>query len=679
MNDEEKVGERLIEELTELHWKLGRHKRPVTEGLCSEAGFNPRNAQSALAGGKWRHSRGMLKSILDTCPVGIAFIERDKLRWMNAAWEQMFRLDGSSRHRDKSAGVLFESEEAYQRVFRMLWTRLIAGGVTECDAEVRRADGSIFAANIRLNMIDAEDPSLGHILVITDISARKSAEEELRKRKEEMEALLNATPELALLIDTHGNIMACNEALAAFTGQSLDVLRGRCVYDLMPPELAEIRRQWVRRVVETGKPVNWEDEDRRKIFYNILVPIRGSQATVEGAAVFSRDITEHSRAQEGAVQAQKLAAVAELASGVAHNFNNILQIVLGGSQLAQSDLDLGDIDGAQDCLTQVIESARAGAETVKRLQEFARVRNVSQGGQGKVFDLARSVEDAIGMTKPWWNTRPDNEGFPISLKRHLRTGCFVKGIENDLFEVAVNLIKNAAEALPRGGEIRVSVGVEGSSVMLIVQDNGTGIAQKDKGRIFEPFWTTKGCQGTGMGLSSTLGIVQRHAGKISVESREGEGTIFTVQLPFSPDEESSKQPALPECQKFRLHILVVDDLSLVTNQIASTLTNLGQTVFTALNGRQALRIFRETHIDLIICDLGMPGLNGWQVGERIKEICRELGRFKPPFIMLTGWGGQLDERERMNKGGVDRIIEKPVDGFQLMDAIRELTKARFQD
>jgi CheY-like chemotaxis protein len=227
----------------------------------------------------------------------------------------------------------------------------------------------------------------------------------------------------------------------------------------------------------------------------------------------------------------------------------------------------------------------------------------------------------------------------------------------------------------QGGEITIRVGVEAPHVKLTVQDNGPGIPRKDKGRIFEPFWTTKGCKGTGMGLSGSLGIVQRHGGTISVESREGEGALFTVVLPLSEEEMKTEQSAAAYAPGFQLNILVVDDMPAITRQLESALTQFGQTVSTALDGGQALRIFSEQHIDLIICDLGMPGLNGWQVGESIKDICRKQGRAKPPFIMLTGWGGQLNQQDRMRRGGVDRIVEKPIDLGKLMNIVCELTHA----
>ena len=504
---------------------------------------------------------------------------------------------------------------------------------------------------------------------------RKRAQEELRKSKEEMEALLNATPDVALLIDTEGNILASNGALSILVDTPREELKGKSVFELMPPELAETRRAWLRKVVESDKCVNWEDEHAERILDNTLVPIRGPRGTVEGAAVFTRDITESKRAQEGASQAQKLAAVAELASGVAHNFNNILQIVLGGSQLALSDLEAGSISGAQDSLNQIIESAKSGAETVKRLQEFARVRIAPETGRGEVFDLSRTVEDALAMTRAWRQTRLEKEGAGVSLKRDLRKGSLVRGTENELFEVVVNLIKNASEALSKGGEITVRVQVEDPHVKLTVRDNGTGIPPKYRTRIFEPFWTTKGSQGTGMGLSSSLGIIQRHGGKISVESRQGEGTVFTVLLPMVHGETTTNQSEAASAPNLGLKILVIDDMPAVTRQLESALTKFGQTVATAFNGRQAIRTFCEKSIDLIICDLGMPGINGWQVGESIKEICNEQGRPKPPFIMLTGWGGQLGQRDRIIKAGVDRIVEKPIDVEELMDVVRELTRS----
>ncbi len=384
-----------------------------------------------------------------------------------------------------------------------------------------------------------------------------------------------------------------------------------------------------------------------------------------------KDITERQQAQQFLVNTERLKAVADLAAGVAHNFNNLLQIVISGTHVALTNLERGHLSEMKSTLEEVLESSRFGADTVKRLQEFARAGNETPFQKGTIFDLSQTVEQALEMSKPWWKTGPEKEGATISLNRNLQKGCLVEGKENELFEVVVNLIKNAAEALPRGGEIKVRTAVEKEGVILQVQDDGLGVPAQTVGRIFEPFFTTKGVQGTGMGLASSYGIVRRHGGEIFVESREGGGSTFTVRLPLmeKPQEETFGRPDGPLRQ---IRILVVDDQPPVVNMLKDGLELFGQTVLTAYSGQEAIDLLKTESVDLIICDLGMPGMNGWEVGKKVAQMCLENGVPKPLFMMLTGWSRQADQSEKVSESGVDAVLEKPVDVSSLFKAIGEL-------
>ena len=210
-----------------------------------------------------------------------------------------------------------------------------------------------------------------------------------------------------------------------------------------------------------------------------------------------------------------------------------------------------------------MRGSHRGSQTVRRLQDFVRIRSRNGAEAGKVFDIAGTVRNAIQMSRPWWQTKPEREGIKISLASDLQNGCLVQGREAELFDVVMNLIQNAAEALPKGGEIRISSSVEDGSVVIRVGDNGIGISKDDLGTVFEPFHTTKGPQVMGMGLACSLGIVKQHLGEISVESTEGQGSLFTVKLPFArgpvdEEESANKRHVMPT-----LRLLIVDDVEAV--------------------------------------------------------------------------------------------------------------------
>lgn len=385
-----------------------------------------------------------------------------------------------------------------------------------------------------------------------------------------------------------------------------------------------------------------------------------------------RDITQRKRAEEAVIQSERLKAVGELATGIAHNFNNLLQVVMGGAQLASMSLEMGDIFSAKADLDRILESTRFGSETVKRLQSFAGLRLDTSTSRGKIFDLSHTVAQAIEMSKVWWKTFAEKKGIAIRMIQNLTRDCSIKGRENEVFEVAVNLIKNAVEALPLGGEIAIETFKLNNQVCFRVTDNGKGIAQENLRKIFEPFFTTKGMQSTGMGLASSYGIVVRNGGEIRAASKEGNGACFTVTFPLAVEsiEDSAKEYEKPF--DLNLNILIIDDIKPVVKMLKQGLIKYGQTVFCALSGREGLDIFGQSEVDLVICDLGMPEMNGWEVGRRIKQSCERSGIPKIPFILLTGWGGQVEEREKIRESGVDAVVEKPVDIPKLLGIIREV-------
>ncbi|MBM4329219.1 MAG: response regulator [Deltaproteobacteria bacterium] len=239
--------------------------------------------------------------------------------------------------------------------------------------------------------------------------------------------------------------------------------------------------------------------------------------------------------------------------------------------------------------------------------------------------------------------------------------------------MALNLVKNAAEALPQGGHIQINTFVERDRVILKVHDRGVGISKADLSKVFEPFWSTKGFDiGAGMGLAVSHGIISRHGGEISVESVEGQGSTFTVKLPHAQGPSAESAPASEARQIVPLSILIIDDTPEVLEVLQGFLTMIGHRVFTAGSGAEGLRIFAEHHIDLTLCDLIMPDMNGWEVGKIKKRNCRDKGILRTPFVLLTGWSGQGIPQENLVASAVDGVIEKPVDVNGLAESINRV-------
>ncbi len=508
--------------------------------------------------------------------------------------------------------------------------------------------------------------------VSTDITESRKAAIALEQSEKKYRTIFQSPGLFISIYDIDGRCRMMNSTVAQLFGGKPEDFIGKTMKELHP-EMWEEYTDRIKQAIESQAPLDVEDlvefpSGSRWLFSEVR-PLELPGTSKKVAQILSFDITDRKMAEENILNNERITAVGELASGVAHNFNNLLQIVLGCSQLALTDLQLGNLGQARENLLQIVESSKLGAHTVKRLQDYARVRSSIYGGDHKVFDLAEVVGEAIEMSKPWWKTQPEKDGLFIELNHDLHKGCFIKGNDGELFEVAVNLIKNAAEALEQGGEMRLETRVVDDKVVLTVQDNGIGIDKDHLAKVFDPFWTTKGPKGTGMGLSSCYGIVRRHGGEITVQSRPSVLTTFKVTIPMDSGPLTTKKEEVEHNTPISLNILAIDDNPAIIDLIQNGLSSRGQKVFTALSGEEALRVFNDNEVDVIISDLAMPGMNGRQLAAEIKRICLEKGINKPLFILLTGWGGEIEEVQDIKEHGVDSVLEKPIEVGKLLQII----------
>lgn len=511
--------------------------------------------------------------------------------------------------------------------------------------------------------------------LLQEIGERRKIEENLRKSMETTEAVLNATTDSVCLLDAQGRFLALNEPAAQRLQGSVDKLLGESYFDTVPPELVNLRKARFNEVLRKGAALRFEDTSRGRVMDTSIHPVFDAFGRVERVAVFTREITEQKKAQELIVQKQRVAALGEMAGGVAHNFNNLLQVIVGACGAAQIELEFGEIDSAKHTLGKVVESAQTGSHTVKQLQDFAGVRSEDLSFDGRGFDLSDSVARAIEMTKPLW-TSGRRKGYHHEIRQKLEKGCMVKGKQNELFEVVVNLIKNSVEAMPKGGLIEIKTSRDDSHCYLSVKDNGPGIAKGDCAKIFEPFWTTKGLKGTGMGLSTVMGIVSRHEGEITVESDIGKGAEFIIKAPLAKVDNELGIGALSNPADFKAKILLLVHLRAVITELEVGLRQSGHEVFKAPTGTEGLELYKRQDLDVVICDLAMKDLNGWQIARVIKDICFRRGGPKTPFILRAGGMEALKGDPRLDECGVDRIIPRTLDLPGILKLIRELVMER---
>jgi len=368
--------------------------------------------------------------------------------------------------------------------------------------------------------------------------------------------------------------------------------------------------------------------------------------------------------QQRVIRQERLRALGGMASGIAHDFNNALVSVLGLSELLlRHPEDLEDKQKTKHYVEMINTSAKDAGDIVNRLREFYRHR---EGGEvfGMV-DLNRLIEEAISLTQPKWKAQAEAKNISITVEKELQNIPLVAGNAGELREVLTNLIFNAIDAMPRGGTIVVRTHSDDRQVTLEVSDTGTGMTDEVRQRCLEPFFTTKGDRGTGLGLSMVYGIVQRHHGTVDINSEVGKGSTFIICIPHQPAKPQSVLPSQPMKAPQHLHVLVVDDEPMVRTIIREYLARDGHAVEVADDGRDGLEKFRKGQFDLVVVDRAMPNMSGDQVATAIRSINPTV-----PVIMLTGFGAMMKDADE-KPTAVDLIVGKPVTINDLRAAITE--------
>ena len=371
-------------------------------------------------------------------------------------------------------------------------------------------------------------------------------------------------------------------------------------------------------------------------------------------------------AQGQLVQTEKMRALGEMASGMAHDFNNALCGVLGFLELTLLEPGLppscrGYLESSKTC-------ALDAAQTVRRVQEFARRQRVE--GEMRPLELDDLVRQALELTRPKWESLKQLDKR-IAAEIVTSAGCRVNGNASELREALTNLIFNAVDAMPHGGKLSIRTWTAGRDAYIAVQDSGVGIPDEIKRRLFEPFFTTKGERGTGMGLPVTFGIVERHQGTITVASEPGRGATFTLRLPVLNEGASANLELGTEnvATGTTARILVVEDDENIRCFLSMGLTEMGYEPLMTPSAEEALEVMKTKEFDLVLTDLGLPGMNGAELARVIK--IQSPGK---PVVLLTGWGEQI-QAENQQLEGIASILAKPVTISKLASTLASVRTA----
>jgi PAS domain S-box-containing protein len=373
--------------------------------------------------------------------------------------------------------------------------------------------------------------------------------------------------------------------------------------------------------------------------------------------------------QERMIEQERLRALGQIASGIAHDINNALVPIQGFAEILLEHND----PAVRDAAEVIFKSANDIAATVQRMREFYRVRSSEEVLEP--VDLNAICKDALMMTKPKWFNMPREKGIVIETNLELAEDLPpLTGIPSEIRQAIINLIINAVDAMPEGGTltIRTYRRDKGGRAWAVVEvsDTGIGMDEETKRRAIEPFFTTKGEKGSGLGLAAVYGTVQRHEGFMEIDSAPGEGTTVRLWLPSNVAQISEFLPGeVPS-----LKLLVIDDEPSVRETLALLLRKDGHLVLTAADGEEGLEMFQLAQLqgnpfNVVITDLGMPRMDGLTVARKIKAISPDT-----PVILLSGWGFRIKSEEV--REAIDLVLTKPATYQQIRRALSQIWNRR---
>ena len=566
--------------------------------------------------------------------------------------------------------------------FKDIWSNQVMlerlqkdGYVRYHDLPLETRDGRKIAVEFVSNVYQAGDKKVIQCN-IRDITAHKKVENAVTR----LAAIIESSDDAIIGKDLNGTIQSWNTGAEKLFGYSAAEMMGGSIMRLIPAD----RQDEVNQILEKirhGESVRnletvWQAKDGRRIDVSVTVsPIKDSTGKIVGASKVARDITERRKLQAQFVEAQKMEVVGQLAGGVAHDFNNILSIIVGYNSLIEADLEP---DSPLLTFTEQIQlSADRATGLTRQLLVFSRKQKV----QPVVLDLNDTVKDLEKMLR-----RLVDENIEIKFVPGKQAGR-IKADPGYIWQVLMNLVINARDAMPNGGQLTIATKnvmldgdyarthtgvIPGNYVMMSIGDTGTGMTDEVKARLFEAFFTTKPAgKGTGLGLATCQTIVQQSGGSIDVDSRVGRGTTFKIYFPqvdepLETDAKSIKAGPMPRGTET---LLLVEDEPDVRHLAQRLLEAQGYAVLRATNGQDALRVAREhkgSPICLVVTDVIMPLMGGKVMAEWLKATYPDL-----KILFTSGYTDEAMAQHGLIKGEID-FLAKPFTAAALARKVRDM-------
>jgi PAS domain S-box-containing protein len=530
-------------------------------------------------------------------------------------------------------------------------------------------------------IVDASGKVVAVVQVVRNLSDLYRAREEAERERTSLIATIEQMAEGLIVCNEKGAVIHANRHAQEIFGFSLDQMRGDlsatlprgrfydvegnlCDVDALPVQVA-----LSHQIVVDSRRLWYDCPDGRRLLISVTTsPFFSEQGKLAGAVALVRDITEQHREHERLQQADKLRALGQLASGVAHNFNNALASVIGYTQLGLRKVKDPEVE---KYLAVIEQSAQDAARMVERIQNFS--RRSSRADDFVPLPIADIVRDAIELTRARWCYDAEALGikYDVSISLDEIKNATVKGEPSELREVFINIILNALDAMPNGGVLAVTAVIAGPDVVVSLTDSGAGMTEEIKRRVFEPFFTTKGVAGLGMGMSESYRIIERHGGRIDIDSQLNLGSTFTVLLPVAAAAEPVARLPEPRPLATKSRVLVLDDEEYVRKVLAAMLREMGHEVTEAATADEAAVIFASNEFDIAFTDLAMPKVDGIAAAVAMKSLQPGVR-----IVLMTGYGADRAIERAGETDAISTAISKPFSFSEIQEVMRQVGSMR---
>lgn len=519
-----------------------------------------------------------------------------------------------------------------------------------------------------------ENEIQGMVLIFNDVTEQYRLRETAAKSERLLRSIMDNSPAIIYVKTSDGVFTYANKRFLVVFNLKADDVIGRKVHEIFPQEIADEMKKNDLQVFSSKQNIEFEEEaphaDGIHTYSSIKFPLMDKTGEVYAVCGISTDITYRKKQEQLMQRSQKMDALGKLTGGIAHDYNNMLGVVIGYSELLK--LSLADNETLYKYADEIHLASERGANLSKKLLSFSR----PQTGENQVVDVNELLNEQQDMLEKVLTAR---------IKLDLLLDPFVWPVcinGSELIDAIVNISLNAMSAMEQGGVFtiqthNIALGefeakqldiLPGKYIQLVFTDTGTGIDEVTQQKIFEPFFTTKGERGTGLGLSQVYGLVKNNKGSVEVESRVGQGTTIKICLPSFEEKQElapKKTSIAPENMQGVATVLVVDDESSLRNLVQETLSNYGYHVLTAGNGVEALKVLEVYKVDVLFSDVIMPEMDGYQLARQVRE------KYPTIKIQLASGYYQHDEIE-VDPVLVDNILHKPFTSQELLQCIKRL-------